>query len=52
MGPYEILKRGGEVAYSLKFLVELASVYPVFNVSMLKNCIGDPVSIHPLEGLG
>jgi len=24
----------------------------VFHVSMLKKCIGDPVSILPLEGLG
>ncbi|WMV45230.1 hypothetical protein MTR67_038615 [Solanum verrucosum] len=31
---------------------ELASVHPVFHVSMLKKCIGDLVSIHPLEGLG
>jgi len=31
---------------------ELALVHPVFHVSMLKRCIGDPVSILPLEALG
>ncbi|XP_069143398.1 uncharacterized protein [Solanum lycopersicum] len=31
---------------------DLASVHPVFHVSMLKNCLGDPSSILPIEGLG
>ncbi|WMV33498.1 hypothetical protein MTR67_026883 [Solanum verrucosum] len=31
---------------------ELASVHPIFHVSMLKKCVGDPTSIVPLEGLG
>ena len=30
----------------------MASVHPVFHVSMLKKCIGDPESIHPIEVLG
>ena len=30
----------------------MASVHPVFHVSMLKKCIGDPESILPIEGLG
>ena len=29
----------------------LASVHPVFHVSMLKKCLGDPTSILPVEGL-
>ena len=30
----------------------MASVHPVFLVFMLKKCLGDPVSILPVEGLG
>ncbi|KAK4729661.1 hypothetical protein R3W88_022649 [Solanum pinnatisectum] len=52
MGPYQILKRIGKFAYELDLPNELAPVHPMFNVSMLKKCIGDPVSIIPLEGLG
>ena len=51
-GPYEILQRVGKVAYELKLPSELASVHPLFHVSMLKKCIGDPESILPIEGLG
>ena len=40
------------MAYELALPVELASVHPVFHVSMLKKCLGDPASILPLEGLG
>ena len=32
--------------------IELALIYPVFHVYMLKKCIGDPESILPIEGLG
>ena len=52
VGPYEILQRIAKVAYELKLPSELASVHPVFHVSMLKKCICDPVSILPIEGLG
>ncbi|WMV45605.1 hypothetical protein MTR67_038990 [Solanum verrucosum] len=52
VGPYEILKRVGKVAYELDLPNELASVHQVFHVSMLKNCVGDPTSLVPLEGLG
>ena len=31
---------------------ELASVHPVFHVSILKKCIGNPESIIPIEGRG
>ena len=47
-----VLQRVGNVAYELKLPSELASVHPVFVVSMLKKCIGDPESILPIEGLG
>ena len=52
MGPYEILQRVGKVAYELKLPSEFAWVNPIFHVSMLKKCIGDPESILPIEGLG
>ncbi|WMV41603.1 hypothetical protein MTR67_034988 [Solanum verrucosum] len=52
VGPYEILKRVGKVAYEFKLPIELAPIHSVFHISMLKKCIGDPVSILPLEGLG
>ena len=46
------MRRVGKVAYELDFLNELASVHPIFHVSMLKKCIGNLTSIVPLEGLG
>ncbi|KAK4717930.1 hypothetical protein R3W88_016268 [Solanum pinnatisectum] len=52
IGPYQILKCIGKVAYELDLPNELALVHPVFHISMLKNCIGDLTSIIPLEGLG
>ena len=52
VGPYEILQRVGEVAYELALPVELSFIHPVFHVSMLKKCLGDPASILPVEGLG
>ena len=42
----------GEVAYELTLPSELASIHPVFHVSMLKECLRDPASIVLLEGLG
>ncbi|WMV59018.1 hypothetical protein MTR67_052403 [Solanum verrucosum] len=49
---YQILRSVGKVAYELDFPNDLASVHPLFHVSMLKKCVGDPTSIVPLEGLG
>ena len=45
VGPYEIMQRGGKVAYELRLPSDLSSVHRVFHVSMLKKCIGDPESI-------
>ena len=42
----------GDVAYELALPSELASVHPVFHVSMLKKCLGDPALILPIKGLG
>ena len=51
IGPYEVLQRVGNVAYEMKVPNDLASVHPVFYVSMLKKCLGDPAFILPVEGL-
>ncbi|WMV58543.1 hypothetical protein MTR67_051928 [Solanum verrucosum] len=52
IGPYQILEHIGEVAYELDLTNELSLVHLVYHVCMLKKCIGDPVCIIPLEGLG
>ena len=41
IGPFEILRRVGPVAYRLKLTPELANVYDVFHVSMLRKYIPD-----------
>ncbi|CAN4105364.1 unnamed protein product [Withania somnifera] len=49
IGPYKIIKRYGQVAYELELPQELSIVHPVFHVSMLCRCIGDPSRITPIE---
>ncbi|WMV07863.1 hypothetical protein MTR67_001248 [Solanum verrucosum] len=51
IGPYRITKRIGNVAYELELPQELAAVHPVFHISMLKKCIGDPSLILPTESI-
>ena len=51
VSPYKILKRFGKVAYELELQAELAAVHPVFHISLLKKCVGDPASIVPLESV-
>ena len=51
VGPYDILKNDGKFEYELNFPNELASVHPVFHVSMLKKYVGGPTSIVSLEGM-
>ena len=52
MRPYEIMKWVLKVAYKFELPSELAPVHPVFHVSILKKCIGDLISILPIEGFG
>ncbi|WMV55005.1 hypothetical protein MTR67_048390 [Solanum verrucosum] len=52
IGPYRISKTIGNVAYELELPQELAAVHPVFHVSMLKKCMGDPSLIIPNEDIG
>ncbi|WMV30336.1 hypothetical protein MTR67_023721 [Solanum verrucosum] len=51
IGPYCIAKRICNVAYELELPHELAVVHPVFHISMLKKCIGDPSLILPTESI-
>ncbi|XP_070008674.1 uncharacterized protein [Nicotiana sylvestris] len=45
IGPYQILKRIGEVAYKLEFPASMTLVHPVFHVSMLRGYVPDPAHI-------
>ncbi|WMV24635.1 hypothetical protein MTR67_018020 [Solanum verrucosum] len=49
IGPYKIIRRVGKVANELELPQDLSSVHPVFHVSMLRKCIGDPSHITPTE---
>ena len=41
IGPFEVIKRVGEVSYELALPPGLSGVHPVFHVSMLKRYHGD-----------
>ncbi|XP_015087052.1 uncharacterized protein LOC107030197 [Solanum pennellii] len=41
----------GNVAYELEFPGELAVVHPIFHISLLKKCIGDPASVVPFHSV-
>ena len=45
------MKRIGKVSYELELPAKLAVVHPVFHISVLKKCVGDPASIVPLESV-
>ena len=45
------MKRVGKAAYELELPAKLAAVHPVFHISLLKKCVGDPASIVPLESV-
>ena len=51
IGPYQILKKIGTVAYKLEFPASIGFVHPVFHVSMLKKCIEDHSLVLPVEGI-
>ena len=42
IGPFEVLKRVGAVAYRLALLPSLSGVHEVFHVSMLRKYTPDP----------
>ncbi|KAK1411706.1 hypothetical protein QVD17_38266 [Tagetes erecta] len=47
IGPFEILKRIGPVAYRLKLPSDLSNVHDVFHVSNLKKCLSDETLVIP-----
>ncbi|XP_049369927.1 uncharacterized protein LOC125834816 [Solanum verrucosum] len=47
-----ISKRVGNVAYELELPSKLAAIYPVFHISILKKCLGNPSLIVPTENIG
>ncbi|WMV08155.1 hypothetical protein MTR67_001540 [Solanum verrucosum] len=49
IGPYKISKRIGNVAYELDKPQVLEVVHPVFHISMLMKCMGDPSLIIPTK---
>ena len=52
IGPFEILKKIGAVAYQLALPPALEGVHPVFHVSMLRRYVHDPahvISYEPLQ---
>ncbi|WMV08343.1 hypothetical protein MTR67_001728 [Solanum verrucosum] len=52
IGFNRISKRIGNVAYELELVSVLAAFHPVFQISMLKKCMGDPSLIIPTENIG
>ena len=47
----EYRKRVSNIAYELELPQELTTVHPVFHISMLKKCMGDPSLIIPTEDI-
>ena len=46
-----IFKRVVKVSYELELPAELAAVHPIFHVSLLKKCVGDPTFVLQLESV-
>ncbi|XP_047177224.1 uncharacterized protein LOC124844347 [Vigna umbellata] len=49
VGPYQILRRIGPVAYELSLPPQLSNLHPVFHVSQLRKYIADPSHVLELE---
>ncbi|WMV08514.1 hypothetical protein MTR67_001899 [Solanum verrucosum] len=51
IGPYKVIRRIGQVVYELELPQRLSTVHPVFHVSMLRKCVGDPSRITLTEDI-
>lgn len=51
IGPFEILRKMGEVAYELALPSDLSHIYNVFHVSMLRKYMRDPSHVLKFEPL-
>ncbi|KAF3623048.1 putative zinc finger protein VAR3, chloroplastic-like [Capsicum annuum] len=49
VSPFKILSHFGKVAYELELPSDLVSAHPVFHVSLLQKCIGDPSVVVPIQ---
>ncbi|GJY08860.1 putative reverse transcriptase domain-containing protein [Tanacetum coccineum] len=49
VGPFEIIKKVGPIAYRLDLLEELDGVHDTFHTSNLKKCLADPTLQVPLD---
>jgi len=50
IGPYQVLKKVGAVAYRLELPEEMLDIHPVFHVSQLRRCLRVPEAEHvPVE---
>ncbi|GKA99129.1 putative reverse transcriptase domain-containing protein [Tanacetum coccineum] len=49
IGPFKILKKVGEVAYTLEFTEEMKGIHNTFHVSYLRKCLADESSVVSLD---